>query len=145
MQACLDALRDCQHATDDVPVAARIVHPIHGVLAEATNSTIHTSDPTAHAEMTVIRLASKRVGNHRLLDCTLYVTLEPCMMCFAACMHARIARIVFAASDRKMGMLSQGLYRQSHGQGNHHFTWTGGVLGQQASEMLVQFFKTHCR
>ena len=129
----------------DIPVAAIITHAELGVIAKATNTTIQNTDPTAHAEIAAIRQASRLLGNHRLSLCTLYVSLEPCMMCFGACMEARLQRIVFAAHDLKVGMLSKGVYKNTHSLGNHHFTWTGGVLREQASHHLKQFFRKHCR
>lgn len=145
MQACLDVLQAPYSSTRDVPVAACIVGPNNQVIAQATNQSIQTHDPTAHAEIAVIRQACRHQANYRLPGCTLYVTLEPCLMCFAACMQARITRIVFAASDYKLGLLSQVQYQQMHAAGNHHFSWTGGVLAENASQQITDFFRLNCR
>lgn len=145
MQACLKQLESHTNKEADIPIAARIVHQELGVIADACNGAIHNLDPTAHAEICAIRNACRRVNNYRLSQCTLYVTLEPCMMCFTACIHARIDRIVFAAYDRKVGVLSKARYQQTHQYSNHHFQWTGGVCEAEASGLLVGFFKAHCR
>ena len=142
MSACLSLIQGPYQADQDIPVAAKIWHPAQGWLAEARNTSRVAHDATAHAEINAIRQACLAVGNYRLPDCTLYVTLEPCIMCFSAMMEARISRIVFAASDRKLGVLSKQAYQLQHAQGNHHFTWTGGVCAYEASQALDAFFST---
>lgn len=146
------AMRDCLalvsgvHSDDqDVPIAAKIWHPDLGWVAQAVNTSRLVHDATAHAEINVIRQACVSMQNYRLPGCTLYVTLEPCIMCFSAMMEARISRIVFAASDRKLGVLSKGMYRSLHAFSNHHFSWTGGVCADDASAGLVRFFRAVCR
>ena len=142
---CLAMIKRPFRADQDIPVAAKIWHPEHGWLAHASNTSRQACDATAHAEINVIRQACAKLRNYRLPGCTLYVTLEPCMMCFSAILEARISRIVFAASDRKLGVLSQGAYRSHHASGNHHFSWTGGVCGHEASMLLQEFFRLICR
>lgn len=145
MQNCLDLIKDDYDQTVDVPVAATIINEAQEVIGESINQSITNNDPTAHAEIAVIRQACLRQGNYRLSKCTLYVTLEPCLMCFSACMHARVDRIVFAASDYKVGILSQAVYQEIHAAGNHHFCWTGGVLADTASQRIQDFFRLNCR
>ena len=147
-----DAMRDClrlvagAHSDDqDVPIAAKIWHPDFGWVAQAVNTSRLVNDATAHAEINAIRQACASMSNYRLSGCTLYVTLEPCIMCFSAMMEARISRIVFAASDRKLGVLSKGNYRSLHAFSNHHFSWTGGVCADDASTGLIHFFRLVCR
>lgn len=145
MQNCLELVKKDYDQSVDIPVAACIVNESQEVIAESTNQSISCNDPTAHAEIAVIRQACLRQSNYRLSKCTLYVTLEPCLMCFAACMHARVERIVFAASDYKVGILSQAIYPKIHAAGNHHFCWTGGVLADTASQRIQDFFRLNCR
>jgi tRNA(adenine34) deaminase len=140
MQRCLDVVQNqTQHS--EVPIAAIIVDGDHACIAEACNQPIQLSDPTAHAEVSALRLACQYLGNYRLQDCTLYTTLEPCAMCFYALMHARISRIVFAASDNKLGILSKKRYAETHTTCNHHFTWTEGILSTEAEQILHHFFQ----
>ena len=138
MKQTLSACGDAEG--DEVPIAAVIVHPTQGVVAQTSSSSITQHDPTAHAEILAIRHAAQRLQNYRLTGCTIYTSLEPCFMCFYALMHARIARIVFSASDLRVGVLSQSHYQSTHALHNHHFTWTGGVLSQQSQLILKQFF-----
>ena len=144
MLQCINIAEQCLQEGSEVPIVAAVWWEDQ-LLAQASNTTISTRDPTAHAEINAIRYACKKVDNHRLPGSTLYVTLEPCMMCFAAIMEARIARIVYAAADRKFGMLSKRTYQAYHTQGNHHFAWTGGVEAVRASVLLRQFFRQFCR
>ena len=129
-------------AIEEVPVQAMITHPDFGVLSQAYSGSIALHDPTAHAEILAIRRAADKLQNYRLIGCTLYASLEPCFMCFYALMHARIDRIVFAASDLRVGVLSQDRYRDNHGLHNHHFSWTGGVLAEHGQSTLKQFFSS---
>ncbi len=130
----------------EVPVGAVVVAPDgHTVLATAHNQPITRHDPTAHAEILALRQAAADIGNYRLDDCTLYVTLEPCTMCVGALVHARIARVVFAASEPKAGSLQsarQLLDADKSGYFNHRFAWQGGVLESEAKEMLQRFFRS---
>ena len=141
MASCLSYLAN-HEPYQEVPVSAMVVHPQQGVLSLAVSKPLVNHDPTGHAEILALRLASKQVANYRLSNCTLYTTLEPCLMCFYAMMQARITRIVFAATDTKVGVLSQRGYHQQHLKGNHHFSWTGGVCAHQAQNILMAFFKS---
>ena|SRR5688572_2085977 len=125
---------------DEVPIGAVIVHD-GKLLAEAHNLTRTLSDPTAHAESVVIRRAAEKLGGWRLLDATLYVTLEPCAMCAGAIVLARIQRLVFGALDPKAGMcVSLGNLVQDR-RLNHRVELTGDVLAQTAGDLLRDFFR----
>lgn len=125
----------------EVPVGAVLVSPEGEVIATAHNSPISGVDPTAHAEINVLRQAAQRVGNYRLVGCTLYVTLEPCMMCFGAMIHARIDRLVYGASEPRAGVVHSQLQAPEMTFFNHAFAVTGGVLASACSAQLKQFFK----
>lgn len=128
-------------AIDEVPVGAVLVGVDGQVLAEGHNLTIANSDPSAHAEMQVLREAGRKLGNYRLLDTTLYVTLEPCAMCAMALVHARVKRLVFAASDPKTGACGSVFDLLADGRHNHKIIVEGGLLGEQAGAMLSAYFK----
>lgn len=145
MNLCLAMISGPCDQSSDVPVAALILHPEQGILAQASNTTLYDHDSSAHAEINAMRKASQVLKNHRLVGCTLYITLEPCLMCFGAIMEARIKRIVYAAADTKLGILSQRRYQGVHKFGNHHFRWTEGVLAEKASAILRTFFRSVCR
>lgn len=124
----------------EVPVGAVLVRD--GVcLARGHNAPIGEHDPTSHAEIRVLRQAARLVGNYRLPGTTLYVTLEPCPMCVGAMIHARVARLVYAASDPRTGAAGGALDLVSHPSHNHHLVVTGGVEAQQAAELLREFFR----
>jgi tRNA(adenine34) deaminase len=127
-------------ALAEVPVGAVLV--VGGrLVAEAHNLTRTTDDPTAHAELVVVRRAARRLGTGRLLGATLYVTLEPCAMCAGALVLAKVQRLVFAAADPKTGMCgSLGCIVQD-GRLNHRLEITGGVLADVAAELLRDFFR----
>lgn len=141
MTLCFDKLAESQDEHLEVPIAACVWHPEHGVCALECNQPIRLHDASAHAEMRALRTACQRVNNYRLVGCTLYVTLEPCAMCFYACMQARVERIVFGCADSKLGLLSQGRYQEHHCFGNHHFSWTAGVQAASGRYVLAQFFQ----
>ena len=124
----------------EVPVGALIVKQDQ-CIAEGYNRPIQNADPTAHAEIVAIREASQRLQNYRLVDCTLYVTLEPCVMCMGAIQHARIKRVVFAATDPKRGAVCSALHLAEADYANHHIDWTGGVLDSECASLLSDFFK----
>lgn len=126
-------------ALGEVPVGAVIVHDGE-VIATGFNQPIGTHDPSAHAEMRALRLAAEKLGNYRLPGCELYVTLEPCIMCAGAIMHARLARVVYAAADPKTGAAGSVINPFADGRLNHHTEVTGGVLAAEASSMLSDFF-----
>jgi len=123
----------------EVPVGAVVVKDGE-VIAVGYNQPIGRHDPTAHAEIVALRAAAENLGNYRLPGCELYVTLEPCAMCSGAMMHARLARVVYAASDPKTGVCGSVLDLFSHEALNHHTGVVGGVLAEEASTMLKRFF-----
>ena len=135
------ALAQAQQARDrgEVPVGAVVVKDGE-VVAVGYNQPIGRHDPTAHAEIVALRLAAEKLGNYRLPGCSLYVTLEPCAMCSGAMMHARLARVVYAASDPKTGVCGSVLDLFAHEVLNHHTEVVGGVLASEASTMLKGFF-----
>lgn len=141
------ALRLAQRAEDqgEVPVGAVLVQEERCV-AEGWNQPIQTNDPSAHAEIMALRHAGRRLRNYRLLDTTLYVTLEPCVMCMGAIAHARVRRLVFGAYDPKRGAVCHALQLSDAPFLNHRLEWTGGVLERPCSELLTDFFKARrCR
>jgi len=128
-------------AGDEVPVGAVLIDDTGEFLAGAGNNCIAAVDPTGHAEMRALRMAAQRLENYRLPATTMYVTLEPCAMCAAAMIQARVARIVFGAADPGAGAL-QSVYRiGSDGRLNHAFVVTGGVRAPECSRILKEFFK----
>ena len=136
------ALRLAQRAEmlGEVPVGAVLVKDDNSI-AEGWNSPIASNDPSAHAEINVLREAGKRIGNYRLVDTTLYVTLEPCVMCMGAIAHARIKRLVFGAYDPKRGAVCNALNLAEADFLNHKIAWQGGVLEADCSDTLRAFFK----
>ena len=140
MLAALDEAEEAG-AAGEVPVGAVVVRD-GCILARASNAPIHTSDPTAHAEVRALRAAAHLLGNYRLTGCELFVTLEPCMMCAGALSHARLARVVFGAADPKTGALG-GATDVLAGAGlTHRFAVTGGVLQAPCADLLHRFFQT---
>jgi tRNA(adenine34) deaminase len=127
----------------EVPVGAVLVKDDE-VIAEAYNQPIALNDPSAHAEIQVLRKAGEQLKNYRLLDCTLYVTLEPCLMCVGAMVHARIKRLVFGAFDPKTGACGSVwsvLGPEKNNSLNHQISIEGGVLAEEAGALLREFFK----
>ena len=123
----------------DVPVGAVIVQD-GKVRATGRNAPIAEHDPTAHAEIIAVRAAAKLLGNYRLPDCSLYVTLEPCAMCSGAMLHARLKRVVFGASDAKTGAAGSVLNLFEQPQLNHQTALQGGVLADDSAALLKSFF-----
>jgi tRNA(adenine34) deaminase len=138
MQLALDQAR---HAwtLGEVPVGAVVVKDGE-VIAVGYNQPIGRHDPTAHAEIVALRAAAEKIGNYRLPGCELYVTLEPCVMCSGAMMHARLARVVYAAQDPKTGAAGSVVNLFAQEQLNHHTEVLGGVMADEASAMLRGFF-----
>ncbi len=136
------AIRLAQRAESqgEVPVGAVLVKNDE-VIAEGWNRPILEHDPTAHAEVMAIRHAGKRMQNYRLLDTTLYVTLEPCVMCMGAISQARIKHLVFGAYDPKRGAVCHALKLAEADFLNHSLSWQGGVLESECAEILTDFFK----
>ncbi len=124
----------------EVPVAAILVRDGE-LLAEGWNRPIGLHDPSAHAEIMTLRSAGEKVGNYRLPGSTLYVTLEPCMMCAGAIVHARVQRLVFAASDPRTGSAGSVFSLFDDPRLNHRVLVCGGVLAEESGEMLRQFFR----
>jgi tRNA(adenine34) deaminase len=133
------ALARCAYELGEVPVGAVVVRD--GVIVgRGYNAPISLSDPTAHAEMRALREAAAKLGNYRLVDCELYVTLEPCIMCAGAIMHARIARLRFGAADPKTGACGSVINAFAQSRLNHHTQVMGGVLQQPCGDILREFF-----
>ena len=128
-------------ANGEVPVGAVIVKE-NQIIGEGWNQPITTHDPSAHAEMLAMRAAAKSLGNYRLLDTTLYVTLEPCAMCAGAMVHARIKRLVYAATDPRAGAAGTLFNIVQHDALNHRVEVTGGVLEEECAALLRNFFRT---
>jgi tRNA(Arg) A34 adenosine deaminase TadA len=136
------ALADrAEREDDEIPVGAVLVGADGGLLAEGWNRNIGEHDPTAHAEIVAMRQAGLRLGNHRLLGSTLYVTLEPCAMCAMAMVHARVARVVFAASDPKTGACGSVFDVLADPRHNHRVAVQGGLLAAEASARLSDYFR----
>lgn len=125
----------------EVPVGAVVLDAQGQVLGQGYNLTITGHDPTAHAEIVALRQASSRLGNYRLPDTRLYVTLEPCVMCMGAIMHARIGHVVFGASDPKTGACGSVLDVSSIAQINHHTQVAGGLMAPACGQLLSDFFR----
>jgi tRNA(adenine34) deaminase len=125
----------------EVPVGAVVVGPDGAILAEAGNNCIGQADPSGHAEMAAMRLAARAVNNYRLPGVSVYVTLEPCPMCASMLVHARISRLVFGATDPKGGAIVSKYRIGTDGQLNHNFAVTGGVLAEECSTLLRNFFR----
>lgn len=125
----------------EIPVGAVLVQN-HKLIATAHNQPISTNDPTAHAEIQLLRGAGKILSNYRLPDTTLYVTLEPCTMCFGAMIHARISRVVFAAYDEKTGVCGSCANLSHSSFFNHSIKIKGGVLADKCKDLLQNFFQS---
>jgi tRNA(adenine34) deaminase len=138
MRAALD-LASRAEAFGEVPVGALVVSDGE-IIGQGHNATISCNDPTAHAEVNALREAAQRIGNYRLVDCTLYVTLEPCVMCAGAIMHARIARLIFGALDPKTGACGSVANLFDDARLNHHAEVVGGILAEQCGLRLKEFF-----
>lgn len=135
------SLADKAEALGEIPVGAVLVDCEGNILGEGWNLSIIENDPTAHAEIVALRNAAKKVQNYRLLNTTLYVTLEPCTMCAGAILHSRIQRLVFGASDYKTGAVGSRFHFFDDYQMNHTVEITGGVLAQECGEKLSDFFR----
>lgn len=126
-------------ALGEVPVGALVVKDGE-IIATGFNQPIGTHDPTAHAEIMALRAAAAIVGNYRLPGCELYVTLEPCAMCAGAMMHARLARVIFGATDPKTGACGSIVNLFEQQKLNHHTELVGGVLAEDCGKLLKEFF-----
>ena len=139
MRAALELARQAE-AVGEVPVGAVVVRD-GVIIGRGFNAPISRHDPSAHAEMMALRDAARHTGNYRLVGCELFVTLEPCLMCGGAIMHARIARVMYGASDAKTGAC--GSVVDVFGEGlrlNHHTVVSGGLLAEECGAMLSDFF-----
>ena len=128
----------------EVPVGAVVVRD-GAVVGRGHNRPVASRDPTAHAEVMALRDAAERVGNYRLADCILYVTLEPCAMCAGAIMNARISRVVYGAADPKSGACGSVVDLFAENRLNFHTTVAGGVLAGEAAKLLQDFFSARRR
>jgi tRNA(adenine34) deaminase len=138
MQIALQLAQEAA-AAGEVPVGAIIVK--HGqIIGRGYNAPITMHDPSAHAEIRAIRDAARHLGNYRLVDCTLYVTLEPCAMCSGAIQHARIAKVFYGASDPKTGACGSVVNLMAEPTLNHHTEISGGLLAEQCGATLSTFF-----
>ena len=126
---------------EEIPVGAVLIQN-NKLIARSHNQPIKNNDPTAHAEIQLLRKAGEQQKNYRLIGSTIYVTLEPCTMCFGAMVHARIERIVFGASDFKTGVCGSCMNLNKENFFNHKISITGGVLENESSELLKLFFKS---
>ena len=130
-------------AAGEVPVGAIVLAPDgETILGRGNNQVLRSSDPTAHAEIVALRAAGAAIGNYRLTGCTLAVTLEPCPMCAGAILHARIARLVYAAADPKAGACGSVLSVMNHPQLNHKVEVISGILADEAGALLTGFFRS---
>lgn len=139
MQAAI-ALAKQAAENGEVPVGAVVVKD-GKIIGRGSNAPIGLHDPSAHAEILAMRDAAKNVGNYRLVDCTLYVTLEPCAMCSGAIQHARISNLVYGASDLKTGACGSVINLMAEDKLNHHTIVKSGVLEKETGKILSDFFK----
>lgn len=139
MQAALDQAEAAAHS-GEVPIGAVVVAGGE-IIGTGQNRVLRESDPTAHAEVVALRAAALALGNYRLTGCTLFSTLEPCAMCAGAIMHARIARLVYAAHDPKAGAAGSVLSVINHPELNHTLAVHSGVLSEASSALLRRFFR----
>jgi tRNA(adenine34) deaminase len=138
MQSALEQARAAQ-AAGEVPVGAVVVKDGE-IIGRGFNAPINRHDPAAHAEILALRDAAARLGNYRLPDCDLYVTLEPCAMCVGAILHARIARLVYGAADPKTGACGSVIDLFAEPKLNHHATVAPGVMAEESAALLREFF-----
>jgi tRNA(adenine34) deaminase len=138
MRAALELALKAQRE-GEVPVGAVVVKD-GTIVGRGHNHPISGRDPTAHAEIAALREAARHLGNYRLTDCEMYVTLEPCIMCAGAMLHARIARLIYAARDPKTGACGSVADPFADRRLNHHTRVTGGVLAEEAGTLLQHFF-----
>ena len=138
MQAALVEARDAA-AGGEVPIGAVLVREGQ-IIARAGNRTIRDCDPTAHAEIVALREAAKLLGNYRLADTTLYVTIEPCSMCAGAMLQARVARLVYGTTEPRGGAVHTCFQVLSHPDVNHRVTVTAGILAEDCATVIQEFF-----
>jgi len=141
MLRALELADRAEREDDEVPVGALIINEAGELVAESWNKNITRHDPSAHAEILAMRMAGERIQNHRLLGCTLYITLEPCAMCAMAMIHARIKRVVFGAYDPKTGAAGSVFNLLQDPRHNHRIEVQGGMLAEIASKKLSDYFR----
>ena len=141
MAMALELARRARDEHAEIPVGALVVDANGEVAGRGFNRNILDSDPSAHAEMVAMREAGKALANHRLIDCTVYVTLEPCSMCAMAMVHARIKRVVFGAYDPKTGAVGSVFDVLGDPRHNHRVAYTGGILSEECGSVLSDFFR----
>lgn len=135
------ALADKAEALGEIPVGAVLVDEHNQIIAEGWNLSITECDPTAHAEIIALRNAAQQIQNYRLLNTTLYVTLEPCPMCAGAILHSRVKRLVFGAADYKTGAVGSRFHLFEDYKMNHVLEIAEGVLAEKCGQKLSDFFK----
>jgi tRNA(Arg) A34 adenosine deaminase TadA len=141
MRHALALAERARREDDEIPVGALVVDAEGNLVGEGWNRNIAESDPSAHAEIVAMRNAGKALANHRLVGCTLYVTLEPCAMCAMAAVHARLARVVYGAADPKTGAAGSVFDLLADPRHNHRVEVVSGVLGDEAGTMLSAYFR----
>ena len=141
MRHAFELAERAQHEFDEIPVGAVLVGADGRLLGEGWNRNILDHDPSAHAEIMAMREAGRALGNHRLVGSTLYVTLEPCAMCAMALVHARVARLVYGASDPKTGACGSVFDLVADPRHNHRVDVRAGVLGDEAGRRLSNYFR----
>jgi len=141
-EAMQEALEEARLAAEsgEVPIGAVVIHEDR-IIARGQNRVLRDLDPTAHAEIVALRTAATYLGNYRLINCTLYATLEPCAMCAGAMIHARLDRLVFAAADPKAGAAGSVLAVLNHPRINHQMQVEQGILANESSQLLRGFFR----
>jgi tRNA(adenine34) deaminase len=139
MKLALDEAK-LAYSKNEVPVGAVLVKNDE-VISRSHNQSINKNDPSGHAEMNALRDAAKKIDNYRLNGASLYVTLEPCLMCFGACIHSRIDRLIFATEDQKSGVVINNLKLQEESFFNHKISVSSGILANESSELLKKFFQ----
>lgn len=143
MRQALELAKEGQRQ-GEVPVGAVVVKD-NVIIGRGFNRPVSSHDPTAHAEIVALRNAAERISNYRLIDCQLFVTLEPCPMCAGAIMHARVARIVYGTTDPKSGACGSVVNLFGNAKLNYHTEVAGGLLAQEAATLLQSFFATRRR
>ena len=145
MRHALALAERAQREDNEIPVGALVVDADGVLVGEGWNRNIGECDPSAHAEIVAMRRAGQAIGNHRLVGCSLYVTLEPCAMCAMAAVHARMAAVVFGAFDPKTGAAGSVFDLLADPRHNHRIEVTGGVLAEESSTCLSAYFRAKRR
>jgi tRNA(adenine34) deaminase len=130
---------DLAEAEQEVPIGAVLVKG-EEIIARAWNQPIQQQDPTAHAEINVLRLAGKKLSNYRLINTTLYVTVEPCVMCLGALVHARVSRCIYGAKEPKTGAV---ISNKIECKFNHQIDFAGGLYAEESAKKMVDFFRAN--